>query len=68
MTKEPMTFERHLSYALEAAHRTVSTSLAARLKAHGLQIPAWRVMECLDSDERLTMGELARRALLNPPH
>ncbi|APE45657.1 transcriptional regulator (plasmid) [Sulfitobacter alexandrii] len=67
MPKEPITFERHLSYVLEAAHRSVSNSLATRLKAHGIQVTAWRVMECLDGNERLTMGELARRALLNPP-
>lgn len=67
MTTEPISFERHLSYALEAAHRSVSNSLSARLKAHGIQITAWRVMECLDIDQRLTMGELAKRALINPP-
>jgi len=67
MTTEPISFERHLSYALEAAHRSVSNSLSARLKAHGIQITAWRVMECLDIDRRLTMGELAKRALINPP-
>lgn len=67
MTTEPISFERHLSYALEAAHRSVSNSLSARLKAHGIQVTAWRVMECLDIDQRLTMGELAKRALINPP-
>jgi DNA-binding MarR family transcriptional regulator len=67
MTTGPIPFERHLSYALEAAHRSVSNSLAGRLKKHGISVTAWRVMECLDSDERLTMGALARRALINPP-
>ncbi len=57
----------HLSYALAAAHRTVNQLLSARLKKHGIQIEAWRVMECLDAGEKLTMGELAKRALLNPP-
>lgn len=67
MTTEPISFERHLSYALEAAHRSVNNSLTARLKVHGIQVTGWRVMECLDIDERLTMGELAKRALINPP-
>lgn len=67
MTNGPINFERHLSYALEAAHRSVHNSLTARLKKHGISVTAWRVMECLDNDERLTMGELARRALINPP-
>ncbi|RBW53623.1 MarR family transcriptional regulator [Phaeobacter gallaeciensis] len=40
--------------------------LNARLKKHGIQIEAWRIMECLDQSEKLTMGELAKRALLNP--
>lgn len=57
----------HLSYALAAAHRTVNQLLSARLKKHGIQIEAWRVMECLDAGEKLTMGELAKQALLNPP-
>ncbi|WP_299873594.1 MarR family transcriptional regulator [uncultured Sulfitobacter sp.] len=60
-------FDKNLSYALAAAHRNVNQLLNARLKKHGIQIEAWRVMECLDAGEKLTMGELARRALINPP-
>lgn len=60
-------FDKNLAYALAAAHRNVTQLLNARLKKHGIQIEAWRVMECLDSGEKLTMGELARRALINPP-
>lgn len=67
MSKEHNPFDSHLSYALAAAHRMVSQSLSARLKKHGIQIEAWRVMECLDTDGKITMGELAKRALLNPP-
>ncbi|WP_050929692.1 MarR family winged helix-turn-helix transcriptional regulator [Aestuariivita boseongensis] len=67
MTQDRQIFGSHLSYALAAAHRSVHQSLSARLKKHGIQIEAWRVMECLDSGEQLTMGELAKRALLNPP-
>ncbi|MWD28614.1 MarR family transcriptional regulator [Aquicoccus sp. SCR17] len=66
MSAQQKHFEQHLSYALAAAHRTVSQSLAERLKKHGIKIEAWRVMECLDAGDPLTMGELARRALLNP--
>lgn len=67
MSKEHAPFDRHLSYALAAAHRVVSQSLNARLKKHGIQIEAWRVMECLDANGKIAMGELAKRALLNPP-
>lgn len=60
-------FDGYISYALAAAHRSVNQSLTARLKKHGVQIEAWRIMESLDSDTRLTMGELARIVLINPP-
>ena len=60
-------FESHLSYVLAAAHRSVSNSLSDRLKKHKIKIEAWRVLECLDTEQRLTMGDLARRALINPP-
>lgn len=67
MTSHPNPLGNHLSYALAAAHRTVNQMLTARLKKHGIQIEAWRVMECLDAGSKLTMGELAKQALLNPP-
>ena len=67
MTTQLNPLGSHLSYALAAAHRTVNQILSARLKKHGIQIEAWRVMECLDAGEKLTMGELAKQALLNPP-
>ncbi|MEY8840528.1 MarR family winged helix-turn-helix transcriptional regulator [Cribrihabitans sp. XS_ASV171] len=67
MTARQKHFEQHLSYVLAAAHRSVSQSLSERLRKHGIKIEAWRVMECLDAGERLTMGELAKRALVNPP-
>ncbi len=67
MTNEHNPFDSHLSYALAAAHRVVNQSLNARLKKHNIQLEAWRVMECLDADGKITMGELAKRALLNPP-
>ncbi|WP_121066672.1 MarR family winged helix-turn-helix transcriptional regulator [Chachezhania antarctica] len=67
MSAQKKHFEHHLSYVLAAAHRSINQSLTERLKKHGIKIEAWRVMECLDAGERLTMGELADRALLNPP-
>ncbi|CUH88771.1 homoprotocatechuate degradation operon regulator, HpaR [Phaeobacter sp. CECT 5382] len=67
MTLQDSPFHRQISYALAAAHRKVAQGLTARLKKHGVQIEAWRVMELLDGDARLTMGELAKAALINPP-
>ncbi|MEP4037517.1 MarR family winged helix-turn-helix transcriptional regulator [Pseudophaeobacter sp.] len=57
----------YLSYALAAAHRKMSASLNARLKQHGIQIEAWRVLETLEAGQRLTMGQLAEVVLMNPP-
>lgn len=57
----------YLSYALAAAHRKMSASLNARLKKHGIQIEAWRILETLETDQRLTMGQLAEVVLMNPP-
>ncbi len=45
----------------------MSTSLNARLKQHGIQIEAWRILETLEAGERLTMGQLADVVLMNPP-
>ena len=59
--------ENHLSYALAAAHRSLTQTLSERLKKHGIQIEAWRILEFLDNGERLTMGRLAELALINRP-
>lgn len=56
-----------VSYALAAAHRRITASLNARLRRHGIQIEAWRLLEALDSGRRFTMGELAEIVLMNPP-
>lgn len=67
MTERANPIGNYVSYALAAANRAVNLSLAARLKQHGVQIEAWRIMETLDGDQRLTMGELAEIVLINPP-
>ncbi len=67
MTRQTTPFDGRISYALAAAHRAVSQTLTSRLKKHGVQVEAWRIMECLDMNARLTMGELARMVLMNPP-
>lgn len=59
--------QAYLSYALAAAHRKVAISLNTRLKKHGIQIEAWRILETLDTGDRLTMGQLADVVLMNPP-
>lgn len=67
MSRPIGSMDQYVSYALAAAHRAVNGSLTSRLKKHGLQIEAWRIMEALDDDPRLTMGELAHVVLINPP-
>lgn len=57
----------YLSYSLALTHRKVNTSLTIRLKALGVQVEVWRVMELLSTQNDLTMGELAKLALMNPP-
>lgn len=59
--------EKYVSYALAAAHRSVEKSLRSRLKKHGVQIEAWRIMEALDTDPLLNMSDLAQVVLINPP-
>jgi len=67
MSRSIDSMDQYVSYALAAAHRSVNGSLTSRLKKHGLQIEAWRIMEALDIDPRLTMGDLAQVVLINPP-
>jgi MarR family transcriptional regulator, organic hydroperoxide resistance regulator len=42
-------------------------SLTRRLKDYGVQVEAWRVMEILEGDTNLTMGDLAEVVLMKPP-
>ena len=67
MESNPNPIQNCLSYALAAAHRTVTVSLNTRLKKHGMQIEAWRILETLETGQRLTMGQLADVVLMNPP-
>lgn len=57
----------YISHTLAAAHRGVQTSLAARLKAYGVQLEAWRVMETLAEMPGVTMSKLANLVLMNLP-
>jgi DNA-binding MarR family transcriptional regulator len=67
MKQAPTPMDSYISYMLAAAHRAVHQSLASRLKEHGMQVETWRILETLDSESHLTMGELARIVLMNPP-
>jgi len=58
--------QSYISYSLATAHRKVHTSLKQRLKQFGVQVEAWHVMEILENDDNLTMGDLAELVLMNP--
>lgn len=64
--KSSYTVQSYISYSLATAHRKVHTSLTRRLKQFGVRVEAWRVMEILESDDSLTMGDLAELVLMNP--
>jgi DNA-binding MarR family transcriptional regulator len=57
----------YISHSLAAAHREIHTALQQRLKAYGVQLEAWRVMETLDQEPGVTMSALANHVLMNPP-
>ncbi|MBE7635285.1 MarR family transcriptional regulator [Sneathiella sp. P13V-1] len=59
--------QSYISYSLATAHRKIHNSLKKRLKEYGVQVEAWRVMEILESEAKLTMGDLAEVVLMNPP-
>ena len=65
--KDHYPVQSYISYSLATAHRKVHTSLTRRLKEFGVQVEAWRVMEILERDVDLTMGDLADLVLMNPP-
>lgn len=67
MTEQTNPLKEYVSHALAAAHRETHISLTNRLKAFGVQVEAWRVMETLEKTPDVTMSELARLVLMNPP-
>jgi DNA-binding MarR family transcriptional regulator len=58
--------QSYISYTLATAHRKIHNSLTNRLKEFGVQVEAWRVMEILETEAELTMGDLADVVLMNP--
>ena len=67
MAERSVALASYLSHALAAAHRETHIALTNRLKAYGVQVEAWRVMEALEQTPELTMSQLAQLVLMNPP-
>ncbi len=64
----PQGFARsYLPYLLAQASAIVSAEFHATLKQWDLTVPEWRVLACLMDIEGLTVGQLARMALMKQP-
>ena len=59
--------DKYFSYAVAAAHRKLHTHLNGQLRAFGIQVETWRILETLDQTDGLTMSGLAEIVLMNPP-
>lgn len=67
MTKPKKTIDSYISYALAAAHRKLHVELSDKLKALNVQVETWRVLQSLRVSKGITMRELAKTVLMNPP-
>nr|WP_325248160.1 MarR family transcriptional regulator [Amylibacter sp.] len=67
MTRDSMPLDKYFAYAVASAHRRLHTGLNKSLRAFGVQVEVWRVLETLNQTNGLTMSELAEIVLMNPP-
>ncbi len=59
--------QNHIAYALAQANRGVHLRFGELLKAEGIQVEHWRVLEVLSDESGRSMGELAEAVLMNHP-
>ena len=57
----------HIAYALAQANRGVHLRFGELLKAEGIQVEHWRVLEVLSDESGRSMGDLAETVLMNHP-
>ena len=67
MKQRSAPLDKYFSYAVAAAHRKLHTHLNGQLRAFGIQVETWRILETLDQTDGLTMSGLAEIVLMNPP-
>ncbi len=67
MKRDSLPLDKYFSYAVASAHRKLHTSLNRQLRAFGVQVETWRILETLNQTDGLTMSELAEIVLMNPP-
>ncbi|MBN9510602.1 MAG: MarR family transcriptional regulator [Alphaproteobacteria bacterium] len=61
-----MKLQDHLGYMIASVNKQLEDELQERLRAEGMPLDRWRVLEVLAEDDHLAMGELATRALIEP--
>lgn len=54
----------YLLYLLAAASDGVSNEFHARVRAHGLRVPEWRILACLSDEDGQMVTQLAALALM----
>jgi DNA-binding MarR family transcriptional regulator len=59
--------EEQLAYIIASVNRQLEEELRERLRPAGVPIEQLRILEALDHAAALPMGELATRALVEPP-
>ncbi|HVW92865.1 MAG TPA: MarR family transcriptional regulator [Devosia sp.] len=56
-----------LAYLVASLNRQLENELEERLQPGGVPIEQFRILEVLDANERLAMGEIAALSLIEPP-
>ena len=56
-----------LGYLIASLNRQLEADLSERLRPGGVPIEQFRILEVLDAGEPCAMGEIAARALIEPP-
>ena len=67
MTASPLPLDKYFSYAVASTHRKLHVNLNKQLNSFGIQVETWRILETLDQTDSLTMSDLAKVVLMNPP-
>lgn len=56
-----------LAYMIASINRQLENELEERLRPGGVPIEQFRILEALDANEKLAMGEIASISLIDPP-
>lgn len=67
MASEKRPITEYVTYLLAQAHRALHLQLEERLRAEGVHVEHWRILEILSDKKGRSMGELADLVLMNHP-